>query len=72
LHSEKLRDSPERSEGEDPFSVACEGKLTVLAEAVPKPKMNLSERSVDKLHISILISIPLMLSSKQNKKLIMI
>jgi ribonucleoside-diphosphate reductase alpha chain len=34
-------------ENEDQFSVACEGKLTVLAEE--KPKMNLSERSVDKL-----------------------
>jgi hypothetical protein len=29
---EKLRASPERSEGEDHFSVACEGKMNVLTE----------------------------------------
>jgi hypothetical protein len=33
---DKLRASPERSDGEDQFSVACEGKLTVLAEEKPK------------------------------------
>jgi hypothetical protein len=53
LRSDKLRASPERSEGEDQFSgerpKEFAGKLTVLAETLSKPKMNLSERSVDKL-----------------------
>jgi hypothetical protein len=33
-------------EGEDKFAVAREGKLTFLAEALPKPKMNFSKRSL--------------------------
>jgi hypothetical protein len=33
----------------DGFSVACEGKLTFLVEASPKPKMNFSKQSVEKL-----------------------
>jgi hypothetical protein len=44
---DKLRDSPERSEGERPNEFA--GKIIVRAEAVPKPKMNLSEQSTDRL-----------------------
>jgi hypothetical protein len=36
-------------EGEDKFAVAREGKLTFLAEASPKPKMNFSKRSAEKL-----------------------
>jgi DNA polymerase III delta prime subunit len=47
-----LRDSRERSVEKDQFAVAYEAKLTNLAEAQPNPKMNLSERSVDKLRSS--------------------
>ena len=35
------------------FSVACEGKLTFLAEASPKPKMNFSKQSAEKLDLYI-------------------
>jgi hypothetical protein len=44
---EKFKDSPERSEGEAQISgerpKEFAGKLTVLAETLSKPKMNLSE-----------------------------
>jgi hypothetical protein len=33
----------------DGFSVAREGELTFLAEASPKPKMNFSKQSAEKL-----------------------
>ncbi len=40
-------------EGEDKFAVAREGKLTFLAEASPKPKMNFSKRSAEKLKMNL-------------------
>jgi hypothetical protein len=43
-----LNFSSERSVNEKEFAVACEGNLTDLAEAQPKPEMNFSERSVEK------------------------
>jgi hypothetical protein len=42
--STKLRASPERSEGEDQFSVACEGKLTGLYRS------NVVTRSYNKVY----------------------
>jgi ubiquitin C-terminal hydrolase len=48
---DKLRASPERSEGEDQFSVACEGKFKGVTETGSKSPLNLSERSEDKFNI---------------------
>jgi hypothetical protein len=48
---DKLRASPERSEGEDQFSVACEGKFKGVTETGSISPLNLSEQSEDKLFI---------------------
>jgi hypothetical protein len=55
---DKLRASPERSEGEDQFSVACEGKFNEMTETGSKTPLDLSTLDLstlrsDKLYINV-------------------